>query len=259
MRFRARLFGCCLIAMGLSWPAAAQAIVADLPLGNGNNERVLLIAAPQPRATVVLLPGGDGLIEIGAGGDVDRGGNFLVRTRNAWAQHGISALIVGPMNGNSLLGIRHTPGYAAALAAAIDLARSRANAPVWLIGTSQGSTAAANGAAHLPGRVAGVVLTSSVTQPNRSGETVFDADPGAITVPALVVSNQNDTCVASPPGDGNRILAALARAPRREFVLVASNQSRGDPCEAFSPHGFLGIEDQVVQRIAEWIIAAAGR
>ena len=213
----------------------------------------LLLPAPQQRATVVLLPGGEGLISIGDSGGVERGGNFLVRTRAQWASRGIGALVVGPMNGASLLGLRHTPGYATALAAAIDFARSRANVPVWLVGTSQGSVAAANGVAHLPVRVAGVVLTSSVTQRSRSGETVFDADPGAIAVPALVIANQSDTCTASPPADAARILAALARAPRREFITFTSTELRGDPCEAFSPHGYFGLEDQVIQRMADWI------
>ncbi|MBV9824817.1 MAG: alpha/beta hydrolase [Alphaproteobacteria bacterium] len=249
-----------MIVLALARPAAAQQpIVADLPLGPGNSERVLLLPAPQPRATVVLLPGGAGLIDIGSAGGVEREGNFLVRTRDQWVARGISALVVGPLNGSSLLGLRHTPAYAAALAAAIDFARSRANAPVWLIGTSQGSVAAANGAAHLPGRVAGVVLTSSVTERSRSGETVFDADPGTITVPTLVVSNQFDTCGASPPADGNRLIAARARSPRREFILVASSALRGDPCDAYSPHGYLGIEDQVIQRIADWIAASPTR
>jgi hypothetical protein len=46
----------------------------------------------------------------------------------------------------------------------VDFARRRANAPVWLVGTSQGSTAAANGPAHLGSKVAGMVLTPSVTR-----------------------------------------------------------------------------------------------
>ena len=248
-----RLAPAALLYALLFGPAAAQGVVADLPLTTGGSERSLLLPAAQTRATVILLPGGDGIVRIGSDASVERGGNFLIRSRNSWAGRGFSALVLAPPNGMSLLGRRHGAEYLIALAAAADYARSRASVPVWLVGTSQGSIAAANGAAHLPGRIFGVVLTSSVTRASRSGETVFDADPGAIAVAALVVSNQYDTCVASPPADGNRLLAALARAPRREFIMVASNQLSGDPCEAYSPHGYLGIEDAVVQRIADWI------
>ena len=103
------------------------------------------------------------------------------------------------------------------------------------------------------------MLTSSVTRIGRADETVFDADPGAIAVPALVVSNSGDGCIVSPPGDGTRLLAALTRSPRKELILVESSQIQSEPCEALSPHGYLGIEAIVVQRIADWIRAAPGR
>jgi hypothetical protein len=72
-----------------------------------------------------------------------------------------------------------------------------------------------------------------VTRPGRAGETLFDAEPGAIAVPVLVISNQNDTCAVSPPGDAPNVLAALTRSPRKELVMVTSSQiaRRSDPCE----------------------------
>src|SRR5262249_170313 len=155
---------------------------------------------------------------------------------------------------SSLFGKRHTAAYAATVARAIDAARSRANVPVWLIGTSMGSIAAANGAAHLPGRVAGVVLSSSVAGANRApGETVFASGLGALALPALVVANRGDTCAIASPGFAPQILAALARSPHKEIVYFDSRQSQSDPCDAMSPHGYLGIEGDVVQRISAWI------
>jgi pimeloyl-ACP methyl ester carboxylesterase len=158
-------------------------------------------------------------------------------------------------NGVSLYGQRHLPAYADAISKAIDYGRSRASLPVWLIGTSQGATAAVNGAAHLGSKVSGVVLASSVTRPGRADETLFDAEPGVIAVPVLVVSNQYDTCAVSPPGDASNVLSALTRSPRKELVTVSSSQiaRRSDPCEGMSPHGYLGIEAAVVQRISEWM------
>ena len=135
----------------------------------------------------------------------------------------------------------------------VDFARSRSNVPVWLIGTSQGSTGAVNGGAHLGSKVAGVVLTSSVTQRNRADETVFDSEPGLISVPTLVVANTADTCRATPPGDAPRILAAVVRSPRKELMTFESREIQSDPCQAASPHGYLGIEAAVIQRIGDWI------
>jgi len=197
-------------------------IVSDIPVAGGT-ERVLFLGGQGARALLVLLPG-------------------------------------DAPNGASLNGKRHLPAYSDAIGKAVDFGRSRAALPVWLIGTSAGSTAAVNGAAHLGPKVSGAVLTSSVT---RSGavETIFDAEPGAIVVPVLVVSNEYDTCAVTPPGDGPTVLAALTRSPRKELVMVTSGQiaRRGTPCEANSPHGYLGIETLVVQRISDWIRMAGAR
>ena len=241
----------------LSAAAHAQAVVADLPTQMGT-ERAAFLPAPGGRATVVLLAGGEGIVQIDSAGNTGNQ-NFLIRTRTMWAAYGINAIILSSPDNASLMGQRSTAGYAQALAATVDFARSHANVPVWLVGTSQGSTAAANGGARLGSRVAGVVLTSSVTRASRSGETAASAGPGAIAVPALVVANNGDTCPASPPGDAQSLIAAMAAAPRKEFVFFESTAIRSPPCEALSPHGYLGIEGSVIQRIAAWINAASGR
>ena len=253
--FALRITAIMITAMLLPIAAAqGQTIAADVPLAGDGAERVLFSGPPNPRAVLIMLPGGEGIVDIGNAGAAGRGtNNFLVRTLPLWTAQGYAVEILGSPNGQSLLGQRHTPAYAAAIDRAVDFARSRANAPVWLVGTSQGSTAAANGAASLGGKVAGVVLTSSVTRQNRSGETVFNTNLAAIAVPTLVVANQGDACAATPPEDANAIANAVGRAPRKEVILVQSSEIRSAPCEAMSPHGYLGIEQMVVQRIGNWI------
>ena len=88
---------------------------------------------------------------------------------------------------------------------------------------------------------------------------MFSAGPGAIAVPALVVSNSRDTCRSSPPSGALDLLAALSGSPRKEVIMVDSSAIQSDPCEAMSPHGYLGIEGSVIERIAAWINAAPGR
>ena len=246
-----------LVSGGCEWGP----VVADISVASGT-ERVLFLGTERARALLVLLPGNDGVVALdSAGGIRQLGGNFLVRTMGQWVAQGFDVVLPDAPNGTSLLGQRHLPAYAEAIGRAIDFGRSHANLPVWLIATSQGSTAAVNGAAHLGSRVSGAVLASSVTRAGHAGETLFDAEPGAITVPVLVVVNQYDSCGVSPPADAPGILAALTRAPRKELAIVASNQiaRRADRCEGMSPHGYLGIESMVVQRISDWIRMAGAR
>ena len=233
--------------------ASGQTLAVDIPLASGS-ERVLFAGPGNPSAILVMLPGGDGIVDIGQAAVSGRlANNFLVRTLALWLGKGFAVEILGSPQNESLLGQRHTQAYADAIGRAVDFARTRANAPVWLVGTSQGSTAAANGAARLAGKMSGVVLTSSVTRQSQSGETVFDANPGAIAVPALVVANQGDTCAATPPADAAVLAGYLVRSPRKEVIMVRSDDIRSPPCEAMSPHGFMGIEPLVVERIAAWI------
>lgn len=260
MRPPVRLAAVALGLLGCAASASAQSVVADLPLPGGGEERVLFVAPASPAAVLVMLAGGDGTVEIDSSGNISHlGGNFLLRTRALWLEAGVAVEILAPPNGKSLLGLRHTAEYAEAIGRAVDFAREKANAPVWLVGTSNGTIAAVNGAGRLGNRVAGVVLTSSVTRRSRSNETVFDSDPAAIAAPALVVANRGDTCPVSPPEDAPRVAAAMTRAAKKEVVLFDSSEIRSAPCEAMSPHGYLGIEREVVGRIVGWIRASAPR
>ena len=242
--------------IALAQPLWAQNFAADIPLGSGGNERVLFASAANPRATLIMFPGGSGIVGVSASGTTTNL-NFLVRTLPLWLAHGFAVEILDAPNGTSLLGQRHTSGYAAAIDRAIDFARSRANAPVWLVGTSQGSTAAANGAAHLGGKIAGIVLMSSVTGRSSAGETLFDSEPERVTVPVLIVANTGDTCPASTPTDAPKISDVLTQAPRKEILYLDSTAIQGPPCDAESPHSYFGIEQATVEHVAEWITAVS--
>lgn len=257
---RMALAGALLLA--LVEPAAAQNVVSDIPLAGGGSERVVFTSPANPAAILVMFSGGDGIVEIANSGTIYRSsGNFLLRTRQLWLAQGFAVEILGAPNNASLNGQRKTEAYADAVGRAVAFARTKAAAPVWLVGTSAGTTGAANGAAHLTNRVAGLVLTSSVTRQNSGGETVFDTNLAAITVPVLIVANRRDSCIVTPPDDAAIIAAALSRSPRKEVVYVESDQTgpRSPPCEAMSPHGYLGIEATVVKRITDWIWATPAR
>lgn len=79
------------------------------------------------------------------------------------------------------------------------------------------------------------------------------ATPAAI----LVILPGGDSCPASPPADAQRIADALTGAPKKEIVFFDSSEIRSAPCQAMSPHGYLGIEPQVVGRVVGWIRTAA--
>jgi hypothetical protein len=233
--------------------------VIDLPLSGDDVQRLWYRQPEQPVAALVLFTGGDGVLSIDGAGAIKIGGNFLVRTRDQWIARGFAVAIPDvPSDRSTLTGTRSSRSYGEIMRRIVEHVRTRTAAPIWLIGTSQGATAAANGAAHLTqGEIAGLVLTSSVSRPSRLvGETVLGAPLGLITVPTLVVSHRGDRCVVTPPDDAERIQHALTKAPKAEVMLFeGGSPPRSTECEAYSEHGYLGIETRVLDEIGAWIKA----
>ena len=81
---------------------------------------------------------------------------------------------------------------------------------------------------------------------------------GKIIVPTLVVHHKWDGCPYCKYDDLPNLMNKLTAAPRKELISVEGGQSKGDPCEAMAYHGFNGIEQQVVTKIAEWITRDKG-
>lgn len=148
-----------------------------------------------------------------------------------------------------------SPAYAHLIESLISLAHREGAGPVFLLGTSQGAIAAVNGAAHArPGGLAGVILTESVSVMGGSGETVFSAAPNRIDVPVLIVANRADTCAVAPPQAAGKRAQAMTASHDVHVLMVSGGitQSAKD-CGSLTPHGYFGIEDQVVTEISKWL------
>jgi len=126
--------------------------------------------------------------------------------------------------------------------------------PVWLVGTSMGTVSATAAAIALgPQELAGVVLTSSITGRQKPG-AVPTQDLAAIRVPVLVMHHARDGCKLCVPAEAANITGWLTSAPARKFLLVdGGGGASGDPCEALHHHGYIGMEQEAVRRIADWI------
>ncbi|MBL4690352.1 MAG: hypothetical protein JKY68_02670, partial [Rhodospirillales bacterium] len=127
--------------------------------------------------------------------------------------------------------------------------------PVWLVGTSRGSTSVANAAANIQdGGPDGIVLTSSVGVSSKHGGNVLDFDLASITIPALIVHHREDGCAITPLSGARDIKDALSGSKSAELIIVDGGSSgSGRACGATSHHGFLGVEQTMVDAIAAWI------
>ena len=222
----------------------------------------LLLLPPQPRAVVVLFPGGDGDIDLNAQtGAIGRGGNFLVRTRSAFVRHGLAvALIAPPTDRESLRGFRTADAHVLDIQGVIGYLRARLHLPVWLVGTSRGTISAAIVTSRLAGPDGpdGLVLTASVTVASQ-GESVYSARLDALRVPTLIVHHHDDACRATPLSGVQRLLGDLAHPAAKELIVIeGGGPPRGPVCEPRHYHGFIGKETEAVQVMADWIKAHSG-
>lgn len=260
-RWIAPLVGAAVMAWSAQVSAQSGEQVIDLPTRTGVTQRLLVLEPPAPKAVVALFAGGHGGLQIGRFGYITSlGGNFLVRTRAQWVTHGLVTVVVdAPSDRQSppYLGeYRQREEHAADVSAIIDWARKKYGVPVWLVGTSRGSESAAFVATRRPRPAGpdGVVLTASVV-----GDKDYAINRLAlenIRIPVLLAGHQDDACPHTAYNDMPAVLDQLVNTPRKQLLGFVGGNTRGDPCQAASHHGFSGIEADVVGQISAWILQA---
>ncbi len=203
--------------------AGAEEVV-DLGGGLFGGGRALLDRpAGKARAALVLLTGGDGYIGIGVDGSVQRGGNWIVRTRGAYARSGIASIT---------LDANADPARA--------VAYMRAIAPrVIVVAMSRGALKVAGTLSERPD---GVVFASSMLNDARS----MIGDPARLP-PTLIIHHRQDNCRLTLPESAEEFRQWAGG--RARLVWIEGGSSTGNPCQARAHHGFIGREGQVVAAI----------
>src|SRR6266478_477307 len=196
-------FGAAAMLAGLVCASA----MADETVSIGGS-RAVLIKPKAPRASVILMPGGDGNIRPGDQGDIHGlTGNQLVRTRHAYAARGLAVLVV-----DAGADLNSAVQYMAAI-----------KRPVTVIGTSRGTIRAAEGIAR-GARPDALVLTSGFLSPESgSGQNVMSILGSPASLPrTLVIHHSQDSCRATLAAGGVkathvrhlRTMASTARMAR---------------------------------------------
>lgn len=256
--FRYTIFFVCFAGFAAS--ASASEVVKIKPR-SGVFLKMLVDAPADAKAVAILFPGGHGRVVVKNDG-THKGlkGNFVVRTRQMFVDNGLVAVVFdAPSDHRDKKGLtfdyRMTEEHAGDIKKVMAKIREKfPGLPIWLVGTSRGSTSVANAAANIKsGGAEGIVLTSSVGVSSRHGGNVLDFDLAAIKVPALVVHHLKDECAITPVWGAKDIKNALTGAKSAEILIFEGGETGGNPCKAKSHHGFLGIEQKVVDAISAWI------
>lgn len=235
--------------------------VMDIPTRPDVTMRALVLTPTAPKATVILFAGGHGGLQIFPNGSFNWGeGNFLVRTRQIFAEHDLTTIVLDAPSDRQrppfLSGNRQSPEHVADIKAVMAWARGRAGIPVWLVGTSRGTQSVAHAATELDGKdgADGLVLTSTILTDEKS-RPVPSMPLAKLTLPVLVVHHEQDGCKHCAFSEVPSLMEGLNNSPRKQLLAFAGGTNLGNPCEARSYHGFNGLERDVVAQIAAWIQA----
>ena len=234
----------------------AEGTLFKLPTREGVTTTLFWEAAPDAKATVFLLPGGGGGF-----GQVEDGrpssNNFLVRSESYFIANGFNVAIFGrPSDSQDLdYADRISDTHLTDIHKVLAFVKQKADVPVWIVGTSRGTVSATAAAIKLQGEMAGVVLTSSVVS-YKKPEAVPRQDLAAIKVPVLVLHHSKDACHLCSPHEVPTILRGLNNTPiKKEIMVSGGDNSRGNVCNGQHWHGFIGMEREAVDLIANWIKA----
>ncbi|MFY9687674.1 MAG: alpha/beta hydrolase [Pseudolabrys sp.] len=208
-------------------------IRADETVSIGGSNAVLLRPST-PRASIILMPGGDGYIAAGPGGMIGKlKGNQLVRTRNAYLAHGLAVLVV-----DADVNLARAVDYMAAI-----------KRPVTIIATSKGTLRAAHGIAGGAKPDALVLTSGFLTDGSGGRQNVANILGSPRLLPrTLVIAHRRDSCrFTLPAGVDPFIRWAGGKASVR---WLDGGVNSGDPCQARGYHGFNGLDGEVVSAAA---------
>ncbi len=262
------VISCLVLLSGVTSSVASTEKIITVKPEYGGKLKFILLKPDNPKAAVVLFPGGDGNLRLNDYGEIRRHQKgFPVRSREDFVDRGFMVAVFNPPSGleNLLRPYRMSEKHGHDIRAVVEHLKKTANVPVWLIGLSRGAYSVANGAIRLKDLLSGIILTSTPTR-SRKKYTIYATHPngvidmelGSIMVPVLVVANKTDTCAGSPASNAEKLSKAFTGAPMTAVkIFDGKKEKKQDNCKWVSQHQFSGFEEKVVDAIASFIKANA--
>ncbi len=245
----------------LALPAAAFAApmretLLETSLGDSVTQAaVLSLAGPAPTYLAVLLPGSPSVLRPVLANDEWSGGrlmgNFLIRSRKWLVDEDLAVLSVDCRSDS---GDECRELYQASqqrfidVKSVIELAKS--NLPsirqVWLVGTSMGTISSTYMAKWGGAYFAGAIHTASINN-GLAYRSMANPDFAAAGIPQVFIHHRDDPC-RSTTYDGTRHWSEKFSIPL--ITVTGGSGFSGNACQAFSQHGFRGVEREVMAAIA---------
>lgn len=210
---------------------------------------------------IALFPGSPGILRLREKNGQARfelRGNFLVRSRAHWLDEETLVVVVdAPSDQWSAFSqqFRGTPRYGADVEALLKEIGRRYGLEDWtFVGTSEGSVSAFHAARMNPELGRRTILSASLFRPSRRGPGLSEVKLDELPAPLLWVHHEDDPC----PYTSYRDAQEFSRRSRKPLLTVrGGGPGRGEACQAFTAHGFLGVEPETVLAMRSWVKTGA--
>ncbi len=206
---------------------------------------------------IALFPGHPGILKLHEENGEPRfemRGNFLVRSRRHWLDEETLVVVLDAPSdqwNDFSQHFRATARYGADVARILTEVSTRFPVESWtFVGTSEGSVSAFHAARMNPRLVRRVILTASLFEPGRNGPGLAGARFDELAAPLLWVHHDADPCRFTPYHQARR---HAERTMSPLLSVSGGGPEKGDPCQAFSFHGFVGRERAVVLAMHAWV------
>jgi hypothetical protein len=210
---------------------------------------------------IAVFPGHPGILKLqeeNGQPQYEQRGNFLIRSRRHWLDdETLVAVIDAPSDQWATFSqdFRATARYGSDVGSLLTEISRRFPVAEWtFVGTSEGSISAFHAARMNPKLARRVILTSSVWGPIRSGPGLSNASFAGLTAPLLWVHHEDDPCEYTSYREAKRY-AEKTMSPL--VTARGGGPEKGGACQAFSAHGFVGVEREVVLAMRSWVKTGA--
>lgn len=251
----------CLSLCLLAGAAMADDVVSELVITAKFPDRsmsalVTHLAQHDPfKRAIVLMPGSPGIMKLQSAGSFGMKGNFLIRSRRFWLDRETVVLSVDAPSdewGSFTTRFRAGARYAEDIRGLVqEIEKAFGKLPLVLVGTSEGSVSAYYAARALGPDNVKVIFSSSLFDTTSHSHGLASVDFDDFRTPMLWVHHADDPCRWTAYWQAKRH-AEKTRSPL--ITVKSSNAGRGNPCEAFSQHGFVGVEQETVRAMKQWVV-----
>ena len=235
---------------------AKQTGLFSIKSGSKNHSRLAVFIPGYPS---VFRPA----VENGVMVSTKLSGNFLIRSRRHLADESIAILTIdcqsesGDICSSSYQASNERQAHVQKLMNEVKK-RYPTIQEVWLVGTSMGTISSSFMPTYAPRAYAGAIHTAAITEPyaRNSYRELINFDYKKSGAPQFFIHHKDDPCYLTT-WSGAKSISDKYGVPL--ITVFGGSNFQGNPCNAFTEHGFRGKELEVMQTIREIILTGTSK